>query len=261
MKLKSAIKGSLFARSFQLAKSNPNKIGLMILFDISFFLSFYYILPALAEYFKRSLIISQTMAFLLLIAILSLIYYLIVLFIYSFFKYSVLDFTKSLFGKTPFSFNRLGQFYLLNLIIIMPPYIIFSTILDSIKEAFRPFVLLALGIPLFLFLYTVINVSHSFFNQGDSIKKSIHKSFNVAFTKIKNYRETISIIIFFALALGILFLGGGYLIQLIASKNYNLYLITYAYLRQASIVIFDLAFYFIILINRISFYSIAREMK
>jgi len=78
---------------------------------------------------------------------------------------------------------------------------------------------------------------------------------------MKIYRETILIMILLALALWLLFFGSGYLIRLLASKNYSLYLNTYAYFKQASIIVFDLVFYLVVLINRISFYDIIRENK
>ena len=84
-------------------------------------------------------------------------------------------------------------------------------------------------------------------------------SFKITFTKIKAYRETISIMILSALVLWLLFFGSGYLIRLLASKSYSLYLTYYAYFKQASTVIFDIVFYAVILINRISFYSITKN--
>ena len=265
-----AIKDSLFLKSFKLAKSSPNKTGLMILFDGLFFILFFYILPILNRYISQNLIIapikftsnSAFIIFVLITTLLKLVYYLIVLFIYSFFKYSILDFVKSLFENTEFSFKRLGQFYSLNIIIagiFFAVMMLLNFILASIQQSYAPFVFIILAVPYVLFLYVIINTSHSLFYEGDSIKNTIKKGFRMAFTKIKSYRETILIIVLFALALWLLFFGSGYSIQFIASKNYNLYLNTYAYFKQVSIIVFDIVVYLVILINRISFYSVVKE--
>ena len=233
----------------------------MVLFDISFLVSFFYVLPTLAGYFAQSIVISEATGTLLVLNIFSLGYILLVLLVYSFFKYGVLDFIKSLFMKTGFSFNRLGQFYFLNVMIFLPTFILFSGILGSIKEAYRPYAFIFLGIAVFLFLYVIINVSHSLFYQGSSAKASIKTGFSIAFSKIKIYREMILLMILSALVLALLFFGAGYLIGILASKNYSLYLSAYAYFNKVSIIIFDLAFYLVILINRISFYAVIRENK
>lgn len=262
MKLRNITKDSLFTKSLKLAKSNPNKAGLMILFDILFIVTIF-ILFRLSTYFAQVLVMPQTTAAIPIAIILSLTYYLMILFAYSFFKYCILDFIKSLFSKTSFSFNQLGQFYMLNIIIagiFFAITIALNAILASIKQSYAPFVFIVLAVPYALFLYIIINISHSLFYKGDSIKDATKKSFSIIFTKIKIYREIILIMILFAISLSILFFGIGYLINLLASKNYNLYLSIYSYFKQASIIIFDLIFYFIILINRISFYSIAKEI-
>lgn len=253
----------LFLKSLNLAKSNPNKTGLIILFDILFLVSFFG-LQTLSQYFAQGIAIPATASSVLIFLIFSLIYYLIVLFAYSFFKYTILDFIKSLFEMSEFSFKRLGKFYLLNIIIATVFFtimILANFLLASIKPQYRPFVFIFLAIPYFLFLYVITNTSHSLFYEGSLIKDSLKKSFKITFTKMKVYRETILIMILFALLLWLLFFGSGYLIRLLASKNYNLYLNVYAYSKQISIIVFDIVFYLVILINRISFYAIVRENK
>ena len=104
------IRESLFIKSFKLAKSNPNKVGLMILFDLLFLFSVY-ALYRISLFFAQSLVVPQTLLSVSIFIIFSLIYYLTILFAYSFFKYIILDYIKSLFEKTEISFKKLGQFY------------------------------------------------------------------------------------------------------------------------------------------------------
>ncbi|MBI2655344.1 hypothetical protein HYX06_02875 [Candidatus Woesearchaeota archaeon] len=261
MKIRNLIKDSLFAKSFNLAKSNPGKVGLMVLFDISFLASFYYILPLLLSYTAGAVLWPQSGAFIYAYLLFDFIYRLLQIFVYSFFKYSVLDFIKSLFQKTEFSFRRLGQFYLLNIILIFPLFITFNFVLGGIKEAYRPYFFIITGIPIFLFLYAILSLAHSFFNEGNSLKNSLRKSFSLTFGNMKSYRETIGAIILAFLVLGLLFLIAGYLIRVSTSGNYLLYLKAYAYFKTSAIIIVNAVIYFIILINRILFYSAAREAK
>lgn len=261
MKQKSITKKEpLFIKSLKLAKSNPYKTALMILFDGLFLVSFF-VLYSVGSYLAQIIANTSSKSIFIFISI-TLVYYLMTLFVYSFFKYCVLNSIKSLFGKEEFSFKRLGQFYSLNIIIagiFFALMSLFNVLLASIKQDYAPYVFIFLAIPYSLFLYIIINTSHSLFYEGTSIKNAVKEIFRITFTKIKSYKETILVMIFFIALLWLLFLGTGYLISLIASKNYNLYLIAYAYFKQASIIIFDIVFYLVILINRISFYAVVRE--
>lgn len=270
-KIKTEKKGPLFIKSFKLAKSSLDKAGYAILFDALFLASAFscvFALYSLAAYLSDYVPFPQSHSAIYIFLGVSVAYYsiffLILLFVYSFFKLIVLDYTKSLFEKTEFSFRRLWQFYSLNITIsgvFLAIILISNFILAGIKIQYRPFAFISLAVPYFLFLYIIPNVSHSLFYQGASLKESVMKGFKITFTKMKIYRETILIMILAALALWLLFFGSGYLIRLAASKNYSMYLSTYAYFKQASIIIVYIAFYFAILINRISFYAIIREEK
>ena len=181
MKLKNIFKNSLFLDSFKLAKSNPSKLGMMILFDGLFLISFFILL----KFFKyvAGILTFPTMPNSLSSAIVlvtfGLIYYLIALFVYSFFKYCLLDFIKSLFGPGKFSFRRLGQFYLLNIIIAAIFFgisIIAGAVLINLKESYQPYVFIILASPFWviynkyavislhsLIFYIVVNLSTRYF--------------------------------------------------------------------------------------------------
>ena len=254
---------SLFLKSFGLLKSNPNKAGLMVLFDVLFLVSFFG-LQTLSLYYAKNLALPTDLSSAIVFIAFSLIYYLIALFAYSFFKYSIMDFIKSLFENKEFSFKRLGSFYSLNILIVgifFAIMLVFNFILASVKLPYQPFVFTFLAVPYSLFLYVITNIAHSSFYQGASIKDSIKKGFRITFKKIKSYKEIILTIILAALLLWLLFFGSGYLLKLLTSKNYNLYLNTYAYFTEASKWLSTIVFYLIIFINRISFYAIVKEDK
>ncbi|MEK6942841.1 MAG: hypothetical protein AABX00_02155 [Nanoarchaeota archaeon] len=261
MKLKWSFKNLEFFESLRIAKANIGKSGLMLLFDVSFFASFYYIIPLLFEYIASKITPSQTQTFLFLVLLMSVGYLLLMTLVYSFFKYSLLEIVKSLFQKKSFSFARLWNFCLMNIIIILPTFLIFNAVLGGVKEAYRPYAFVLLGIPVSLLLYAAINISHSLFYEGASLKKSLKAGFNVTFSKIHIYKEQIGAFALAGISLWALFLIFGFALRSFTSQNYTLYLSAYSYLTNAEYIISYLVFYFVIFVNRISFYRILREMK
>jgi len=263
MNIKNQIRNSLFAKSISLAKSNPDKICLMVLFDALFIVSFF-ILKKFFDSFAGQIPLPTTAGAFYTFMIFSLVYYLIVLFIYSFFKYGTLHFIKSLFSKSYFSAARLWDFYLLNVIIagiFFGIMLAFNLLLASLKQSYAPYVFIVLAIPYFLSLYVITNISHSIFYAGNTIKNTLKKSSGIIFTNMKFYRETVFIMILSAMALWLVFLGSGYLVRYFTSGNNIAYLITYGYFRQASLIVIDIIAYVIVLINRISFYSLMNPPK
>jgi len=263
MNLKKIKKEWIFFKSLKLVKFNANTIGKIILFDLMFFVSFF-VLRRLFDYFSKNLFFPNQLSSAMVLIVMSLVYYLVILLLYSFFKYNVLAFIRSLFEKTQISFNRFGQFYILNLVIAVIFFAIMyflGFILSSVKQNYAPFVFVLLAIPYSLFLYVVINLSHSLFYQDNSLKESLRRGFSWSFSKIKAYRETILVMIIAALVLFLLFFVAGYLIRLLTAKNYSLYLTAYSYFKQISIIVLDIFIYLLILINRISFYYITKDTK
>ena len=255
------VRESYFIKSVKLAKSNTNKIALMILFDVLFVIAAFS-LNKISKYFSQSIYVQQLLWPIVTFIVLYLFYYLLMLLVYSFFKYLVLDYIKSLFEKSEFSFDRLGQFYGLNVVvagIFFASLVIFNYILNYIQQSYRPIVFIIVAAPYLLFLYIMLNSSHSLFYNGSSILASLKNGIKITFTKIKVYRETILFMIIAALLLWLLFFSAGYIIRLSASKNYSFYLSAYSYYKQATIIVFDVVLYFVILINRITFYSLIKE--
>lgn len=258
MKFKAYLKNSISLKSITLAKSDPGRIGLMVLFDIMFVVSFF-ILQKLSIYFAGSIFPYQSYASMLIFLAFSFVYYLAALSLYIFFKYNILGFVKSLFGAAKAS-SRFGEFYLLNISITAIFFAILlalNFVLLSVKQAYAPIVFIFLAVPYLLALYVILNLSHSIFYQGATLKNTLKASFKITFSRPGAYREAILLMIVFALLAWALLSGGGYLAGLLASKGSVSYLNAYGIFRQASIAVIDIMFYLVILINRISFYSIA----
>ena len=261
MKSKSFVKDSLFLQSFRIVKSNLSISGMIFLFDIMFLVSFL-TMQKLSSYSAPAIVPYVNVNPLLLLFLLSLIYYLIVLFVYSIFKFSVLGFIKSLFAKSRSSFSEFWKFYALNLaiaLIFLAVMLVLDYILANLKPDFAPYVFLVMAVPYALILYAAVNISQSLFCHGSSLAASLKKGFAITFTEMKRFRETVLVMIISAVALWIIFFGIGYLIQAFTSANYMLYLKTYSVFGEASKWAISVVFYFLIFINRISFYKITQD--
>jgi len=261
MKLKPFIKDSLFLQSFRIVKSNPGVSGTILLFDLMFLVSFL-TMQKLSAYSAPAIVPYVNVNPLLLLFVLSSIYYLIVLFVYSIFKFSVLGFIKSLFARSRSSFWEFWRFYALNLaiaLIFLAVMLVLDYILANLKPDFAPYVFIVMAIPYALILYSVVNISQSLFCHGNSLAASLKNGFAITFTDMKRYRETVLAMIISAAALWIIFFGIGYLIQVSTSANYALYLKTYSLFGEASKLAISIVFYFLIFINRISFYKITQN--
>ena len=261
MKSKSFIKDSAFLQSCRVVKSNLSISGMIILFDLMFLVSFL-TMQKLSSYSALAIVPYVNVNSLLLLFVLSSIYYLILLFVYSIFKFSVLGFIKSLFAKPRPLFGEFWKFYVLNLVIaliFLAVMLVFDYILVNLKPDFAPYAFLVMATPYALILYAAVNISQSLFCHGNPLAASLKKGFAITFTEMKRYRETVLALIIAAAALWIIFLGVGYIIRISTSANYILYLKTYSVFGEASKWAISIVFYFLIFINRISFYKITRD--
>ncbi|HLC60694.1 MAG TPA: hypothetical protein VJJ52_04650 [Candidatus Nanoarchaeia archaeon] len=263
MKSKSFVRDSVFLQSFRIVKSNLGISGMIILFDLMFLVSFL-TMQKLFDYSAPAIISNINANPLLLFFVLSSLYYLILLFVYSIFKFSVIGFVKSLFFKSRPSFREFWKFYALNLaiaLVFLAVMLVLDYVLANLKPDFAPYVFLVMAVPYALILYASVNISQSLLCHGNSLTASLKKGFAITFAEIKRYRELVLVMIISAAALWIIFVGVGYLIRVSTSANYTLYLKTYSVFGEASKWAISIVFYFLIFINRISFYQITQNKR
>ncbi|HLG23731.1 MAG TPA: hypothetical protein VI564_02260 [Candidatus Nanoarchaeia archaeon] len=255
MGLKEIASKSLFLSGAKSLFKNPGKLCLIVLFDLSFFLTFIFIMPNLAQFFAQGFLFLDESFISYVYFAMSVIYSLLMMFIYSFFKYGILEFIRSMHSKGQVSLKRLWKFYLLNLVIYAPPYIIFSSFISGIKEEYRVLVFVIAGVPLALFVYLAANFSQTLFHKGNTLKDSLKRCFELI-GKFKQYFEIIAVLVLVPLALSLLFLIFVYLIKVFTTGNYPSYLVAYSYFKAASVITFDALAYFVVVVNRVSFYQI-----
>lgn len=184
----------------------------MLLFDIFFILSIVLINSIIAfmipnSYEKLANIFGSPGNLLIFTIIYTFIYFGLILLIYSFFKYCILDFIKSLFEKQRFTIKRLLKLYILNLKYIVIPIVLSFVLLFfislSIERDYASGLFILIMIPILFFYYPFINLCHSSFYKG---KNDIMRSLRIAFSPQKYYRIYLSSFIIIICYLMITFL-------------------------------------------------------
>lgn len=246
----------LIKKTLSLIKKNPSQFLYMLLFDFLFVVVVYYLSVA-TKFFT----ISDS---LIVFGIYFLIFLLIILLVYSFFKYLILDLLKSVFGKNELNFKYFFSFYKLNLAVFLVPFILIfigvlvfasSNLLQyNLTGMVTVIVLSILLLPVFLFIYTLVNISHSLFVHAKKekiVKNALKKSLNIPFYgRIYSY-NFLFLLIFLA----------GWLIAdyILKAFGFSTYLQYYSSYRIFMWVFGAIILYFTVVFNRINFYLIINK--
>tara|TARA_Y100000310_G_scaffold342605_1_gene446517 strand:- start:10125 stop:10937 length:813 start_codon:yes stop_codon:yes gene_type:complete len=263
MNKKEEFKNSLFVRVFKQIKLNKKLFFLTLVFDLMFIVGLYFIsqlvtllltskIENIARFFGLPLLV------ILVVLLLSVGYVSLLILVYSFFKYSILDIIKSMRQKTEFSFRRFKKFFQLNLIMVVKGIIIFfliGIVLLGIKKQYLPIVYLIVVIPLSLTFYSFLNFAHSYFTLKHlSVKETLKHSLKRVL-KLSSYYKIYLITLTYILAyLGIYFLMA-LLVRNIVSRKYELLGYLPIYVNVFSIITIVVV-YFIVAYNRMYYYLI-----
>ncbi|MDO8741190.1 MAG: hypothetical protein Q7J54_06490 [Candidatus Woesearchaeota archaeon] len=251
--MKFSIKKTLFLEVFRKIKPAPSLFFYMLLFDAMFLLSIYSANKIVGVFSEGRIILPiYALAYMLL-------YFLIFAALYSFFKYSILHFIKSMFEKSDLNFGRFGKFYLINIII----FFVFGAIF-FILSAIIPFLIvesyqkLVLRIALILFLffaYSFLNICHSYFASG---KNPVSAALSFTFKKIPSYIPVFLGSVLFLLAYFIIYAIIGLIMKYtLFSKPVPM---SYNTIYNAAFSIVTIViFYLINAFNRVYFYLIVKS--
>ncbi len=249
-------KKSLLGKTLSLIRKNPGPFLYMLLFDF-LLAGIIYSLSVATKFFpiQDSLVVF---------GILFLIFLLIIILVYSFFKYLVLDSLKSVFRKGELNFKDFFSFYKLNLAVFLVPFIlIFIGILAFASSNLLQYdltgmvlvvVLLILLIPVLLFIYTLVNMSHTLFVQAKKekiVKNALKKSLNIPlYGKIYSYN------LFFLIIYLVIWLAANYFLR---SSGFSTYLQYYSGYRIFIWILTTVVVYFIVVFNRVNFYLVVNK--
>ena len=181
----STIKKTNFAKTFNLLKKNLDNAFLIFIIDVWFVVAILLYI-SLVKYISVALQYYPTAILIMFTAV----YYIFMLLIYSFFKYCVLHYLKSMFEKTKFSFNRLLGFFLLNAIMVVCLLAVFiglNAFLLNIKAQYRTVAVILVMALFGLFSYAIVNTAHTLFSNISGIGKVLAKSLKITFLGIKAY--------------------------------------------------------------------------
>ncbi len=254
--MKFEVKKGVFFNTLNTINNNKKSLFYIVVAD-AIFLAALFLLGQVFSAISFSVAATQTYKLLFLAAL----YYLALLFIYSFFKYLVLHFIKSSLGKNKLEFNRLGKFYLLNIFVFLILFLVFfllSLLAASIKQGIAPYISLLILLLFSVFAYAFVNIIQVLFYEGKNMGKSLQLGAK-ALAKIKHYYGVYLIIIAAFIIIFLLFSIFGNFLKLTLFQDYNSLLrygdiYTIVFVHAVGII-----FYLAIVFNRYYFYNIAKE--
>jgi hypothetical protein len=146
----------------------------MLIMDIVAFFVIVKLIPVIDMFFYE-------MKMLNMLVYMVIMYLLIVPFVYSLFKYCVLDFTRSIIRRDSFSFRRLPVFWRLNFRLLVVPFLFSMTVLFLIalvvRREYAGMLFGLIMLPVMFAYYPFIQIAHARFYLGKSVRgRDIAKS-------------------------------------------------------------------------------------
>ncbi len=234
----------------------------ILIIDIAFVIAAFYfrrfvelLAPSLSP---EALVANFTLALYGLALI--VVYYLLVLLLYSFAKFFILTLIKGMKSPDPVQFERFLPFYGLNVMLMGIFFAIMLSIayiFAALKQPYEIAGFMFLVIPYLLMLFVVLNLSHSmFFARNEGAWKSISSGFKFAFGSMKKYGFVIGWNVVFALIFVIVLFIPGLLIRSFAESP-ALYASMYEYFTMFTSAFSMVMIYVMALFSRTAFYLIA----
>ncbi len=185
------------------------------------------------------------------------VYYLLVLLMYSLAKFFVMSLIKGMSSSEEVKFERFFPFYGLNVMLMGIFFLIMLSlayIFAALKQPYEIAGFLVLVIPYLLMLFVVLNSAHSmFFAKNLGAWKSISSAFGFAVGSMRRYGYVLGWNALFALMFfAVLFIPG--LVIRSLSDNPALYASSYKAFTMATSVLSTLVLYCMAMFSRIGFY-------
>ena len=257
MKFEFRIPKGMFFNTLNLINKNKKSLFYVVLMDVIFLIALFILAQIFNIISQGALARQQTYQLLFLAAI----YYLAALFIYSLFKYIILNFVKSVFEKNKIYFKNLGKFYLLNIIIFLILFLIFfilSLLAASVVEGIAPFVSAIILSIYVVIAYAFVNINHVLFFEGKNLLQSLQMT-TKSLIKFNKYYGVYLVILASIVIIFLIFTLFGNALRSTFFQDYNSLLqygdiYTIVFIHTLGII-----FYIAILFNRFYFYSIVKE--
>ena len=269
--------------SLKIISKNRKQFALIAVFDILFVLLLLALKYVFAGFNRWFINLVYQLGFATKISYFVLLLVMIFLFIliYSFFNYMVLDMMDGMFRKirkTAYDFGRFVNFLKVNTAIFLPTaaaffisaMLAFSYLGDVAMEGNRLKFLIAFLVStavlfmLFIYSYTLLNLSHFIFLSEKTEKKlrgTVKRTAKEAFAKslkgssYRVYWADFRILLLF----GIFLLVVHMLMKIFVFADMTAYLRYGGYYKTILESLLSIVLYFIVLLNRMSFYFLCRE--
>lgn len=246
VKLKKYYKKSILGDMFVRLKRNPKLIAYIILLDLLFLGCIY-----LLNYFIEKYFLGKNFTILTLI---SLIYFLLLIFAHSFFNFLILGNIKKLLFDYKHDFSLLKKLFILNVLffIIFFLLIAFLTYLYGFllqKPIWLAVIILILLILMFIFFYVFYNFGSSLLMLNFKIKNSLSLALKYVFSK--KY--------FGLLLLNIVLIGLYFIIYISLVFLFDSFNLSSELLINIFTIMLFLLFYGLFFINRIYFFFITEK--
>lgn len=262
-KLSKWIQGLLFTRTLKALGSKKKLFFFILLFDLLLLISISLLNNIIKMFIPEDYSIlaswfSSVSGVLIFALFYTIGYFALILIVYSFIKYCILDLVKSVFSRHSFNISRLWGFYRLNIMIIGIPFVIvimFAMIVSIlIQREYAALLLAFIMLPVLFFYYPFFNLCQSMFYKQN--KNPIRNSLRITFKGIQKY---ISIYL-----TSIMLLAAYYIISLIFTlvfkyalfRTEELYHAYYPGFLAVYQVITIIVLYLLMSFNRIEFYQV-----
>jgi len=269
---KDAITKFNFLKILNLIKLN-HKITLYILiFDVLMYAAFVAVQSLWGIFSPGTVEVSAIPpGYLIFLIVLSLLYLLVMVAIYSFFKLYILGFVRSYFKLSRIALKRFWGFFLLslfNLVFLVVLFIVSSFIISFIANLISfvigsgvaiAVLIILLFMIIILFSYSFVHISHSLFALGNKVGKVIPAAFRFVFRKLGKYAPFFVFnIIIIAAYLLIVFIIGSVLKVTVFTNPLAISRFNPTY-EGAFNILSLVVFYLLNLFNRIYFFDVVRK--
>lgn len=263
-RVKERLFSSLFWQSFMLIREKPQPFFVMVFFEFLFFLLVAggAILIKMVFTSRGTFSVTALGNHPLLPPLLALVglfsYYMILIAIFTFFQYCVLDAMLDYFEQQPFSFLRFTTLFWLHVFtfgVFSLTLFLFNSLLASLKPSYQAVGTILLLVPVFIFAYAYLTILQVFFLREQSLKKVFKGSISFFREGIGYYGK----IILFSILISLLYIL--VLFILVSSAFFALGMTKIGYsslirLEETVTMIFmALFFLFVLSFNRILFYQ------
>lgn len=257
--IKKSYHSSSFKKSFKAIKARPLLLLYVILLDIGFFGIFYLLNLVLNQFLpdnpEIALAMNSQLMFFMVMLLISILYFVVIIFAYSFFNLIILGNIRKMSHKYSHDLSLFKNMFFLNLLLFIMFFILLSlfnylTVLILNKPIWIAAVVFLAVLVILILSYAFHNFSHSTFILGHNLRTVLKHAIKNTFSKA--YLGVIAFSVIFMIIYFGLYVLLGLIIDGFIVKNYD------AFINTSSILTLIIA-YVLFTFNRVYFFFVAER--